>query len=258
MKKTTKFWAAGATALALAVGAGISVPAAYAADITGDVRVTLDFTTPNEAEVSVWAKNTSAVTAYGTATVAKTDGWVEDFGPKRFAPGETWTWSKSFAGYDCSDLDTVAVSRSAPPREAATRVDLGRHHRVGLACHRDRLRPAAHADADADGHAHRAADGHAHRAADRDARRPRPPRSRRPRRRPRRSRPPARRPPPLRRPPPRRRSRPPQRPRPPRPRSPCRRPTVSPVRARWRTPACPAPLCCRSRSSRPVSSPPAQ
>ena len=104
MKKTTKFWAAGATALALAVGAGISVPAAYAADITGDVRVTLDFTTPNEVAVAVWAKNTSAVPAYGSATVAQTNGRVETFSEKRFAPGETWTWSASFDGYDCSDL----------------------------------------------------------------------------------------------------------------------------------------------------------
>ncbi|MCJ1708639.1 hypothetical protein [Microbacterium sp. VKM Ac-2923] len=108
MKKTTKIWAAGATALALAVGAGISVPAAYAADITGDVRVTLDFTTPNEVDVAVWAKNTSAVTAYGSATVAQTNGWVETFSEKRFAPGETWTWSASFDGYDCSDLNTTA------------------------------------------------------------------------------------------------------------------------------------------------------
>ncbi|KSU53671.1 LPXTG cell wall anchor domain-containing protein [Microbacterium enclense] len=108
MKKTTKFWAAGATALALAVGAGISVPAAHAADITGDVRVTLDFTTPNEVDVAVWAQNTSAVTAYGSATVAQTNGWVETFSEKRFAPGETWTWSASFDGYDCSDLDTTA------------------------------------------------------------------------------------------------------------------------------------------------------
>lgn len=107
MNRTKKIWAAGATALALAVGAGIAVPA-YAADITGDVRVTLDFTTPNETEVSVWAQNTSAVTAYGRAEVSR-NGDTAYFSEKRFAPGEIWTWEKTFRGYDCSDLITVSA-----------------------------------------------------------------------------------------------------------------------------------------------------
>ena len=107
MNRTKKIWAAGATALALAVGAGIAVPA-YAADITGEVEVTLDFSTPNATEVSVYTKNTSAVTAYGRAEVTR-NGDTAYFSEKRFAPGEVWTWEKTLRGYDCSDLITVSA-----------------------------------------------------------------------------------------------------------------------------------------------------
>lgn len=109
MRKRIITAGAGATALALtaAIGAG---SAAWAADITGETEVTLDFTTAGQVEVKVWAQNTSSVPAYGTAVIKAPDGAVEDYGPRLFQPGETWTWTKTLKGYDCDDVAETAAA----------------------------------------------------------------------------------------------------------------------------------------------------
>ncbi|WP_270354101.1 LPXTG cell wall anchor domain-containing protein [Microbacterium testaceum] len=109
MRKRIITAGAGATALALtaAIGAG---SAAWAADITGETEVTLDFTTAGQVEVKVWAQNTSSVPAYGTAVIKAPDGAVEDYGPRLFQPGEIWTWTKTLKGYDCDDVAETAAA----------------------------------------------------------------------------------------------------------------------------------------------------
>lgn len=110
MRKKTITAGLGATALALtaAIGAG---SAAWAADITGETEVTLDVTTAGRIVVKVWAQNTSAIPAYGAAVIKAPDGTVEDYGPRLFQPGETWSWTKTLNGYDCDDVaDTAAAA----------------------------------------------------------------------------------------------------------------------------------------------------
>lgn len=84
------------------------VAAAADEEIIGQGSVTIDFTgTPGSVEVAVWTKNLSAVPAWGRAVVRDRDGAFYDFGPRLYAAGEEWTYTKTLAGYTCADLGSV-------------------------------------------------------------------------------------------------------------------------------------------------------
>ncbi|MFZ8758084.1 hypothetical protein ACO03V_11765 [Microbacterium sp. HMH0099] len=109
MKKKAITGGVGVAALALTAAFGAS-SAAWAADITGETTVTVDVTTAGQVEVRVWARNTSAVPAYGAAVISAPDGTLEDYGPRLFQPGEEWVWSKVLVGYGCDDVAETAAA----------------------------------------------------------------------------------------------------------------------------------------------------
>lgn len=108
-RRTRAAWAAGATAAAVAasISAGVAV---HAAEITGETTVTLDVTTSGQVSVTVWARNDSAVPAYGAAVVEAPDGSVTRFGPRLFAPGEEWVYETTLTGYGCADVGRATAA----------------------------------------------------------------------------------------------------------------------------------------------------
>lgn len=93
----------------LGAGGVAGAAAAEVEEIVGEGTVTLDFgSTPGSVEVDVWTRNLSAVPAYGVAVITDTDGSVYDFGPRLYAPGEEWTYSKTLPGYTCADLGNAS------------------------------------------------------------------------------------------------------------------------------------------------------
>jgi len=96
---------AGSVLLALAGGASAT---AAEPEITGETSVTLAFSAPDTVRVSVITTNTSAVEAFGSASITGPDGRVYTFGPKSYDAGETWSYDKVLTGFTCADLGRVS------------------------------------------------------------------------------------------------------------------------------------------------------
>lgn len=104
--------AVGAAGIACALAGTIliSAPAVAAEEIVGSATVVLDFSVAGEVNVDVNTQNLSGVTAYGAAYVDAPDGQRYTWGPREYAPGETWTYSKLLTGYTCDDLYSVSAA----------------------------------------------------------------------------------------------------------------------------------------------------
>ena len=102
------FAAAGAT-LAL-TGTLLMAAPAFAADepgIFGATDITLDFTNPKMLVVEITTTNLSDGPAWGTAYVVIPSGARYDFGPSRYAAGETRTFAAALPGHPCADANLM-------------------------------------------------------------------------------------------------------------------------------------------------------
>jgi len=105
------FAAAGAT-LAL-TGTLLMAAPAFAADepgIFGYTDITLDFTNPKNLVVEITTTNLSDGPAWGTAYVVIPSGARYDFGPSRYAAGETRTFAAALPGHPCADAKLMSAA----------------------------------------------------------------------------------------------------------------------------------------------------
>ena len=185
------FAAAGAT-LAL-TGTLLMAAPAFAADepgIFGYTDITLDFTNPKNLVVEITTTNLSDGPAWGTAYVVIPSGARYDFGPSRYAAGETRTFAAALPGHPCADAKlmsaaafgyadgsdatpewTSGVVRYPDPRVTVTGCHSTRPDADADAHPDDEEHPDANADdhPDADGNDHADADTDDHADTDADA-----------------------------------------------------------------------------------------
>lgn len=89
----------------------LSTPAfAATSEIVGSATVVLDFSTVGEVDVEITTQNLSGVPAYGAAYVAAPDGQRYAWGPRLYAAGEVWVYTKLLTGYTCDDLTAVSAA----------------------------------------------------------------------------------------------------------------------------------------------------
>lgn len=89
----------------------LSAPAtASTNEIVGSASVALDFTTVGEVDVEITTQNLSGVPAYGAAYVSAPDGERYVWGPRLYAAGEVWVYTKLLTGYTCDDLTAVSAA----------------------------------------------------------------------------------------------------------------------------------------------------
>ena len=103
----------GAAGIACALTGSILLAApamAASSEIVGSATVVLDFSVAGEVNVDLNTQNLSGVTAYGSAYVDAPDGQRYTWGPREYAPGEVWTYTKLLTGYTCDDLSSVSAA----------------------------------------------------------------------------------------------------------------------------------------------------
>ena len=86
---------------------------AFAADepgIFGYTDITLDFTNPKNLVVEITTTNLSDGPAWGTAYVVIPSGARYDFGPSRYAAGETRTFAAALPGHPCADAKLMSAA----------------------------------------------------------------------------------------------------------------------------------------------------